>query len=756
MAETVFQSGNPSLDASWSNGLPNATNIAVWNNTSAACTLTAPLNAGVKILPTYAAAFSQAGQKITTPAGQPFHAIKGVSSTITLNGEIEINGVDFMAYQAAMAGATVQVNSVIDWWFQPDNTNNYLLKTASAAGSKISVRNGTDGIYGQNFSSAFCFIARNQDFAGEIDFSNISVNVTAFMHTTLIFRSTARIVNTSTVRNAIWYSPNVSPTVTVEPGATVVKDRANAVDLASWYASNVQLNAGDYRGFRLQMASGAAKFTLLGIRTTIKDFNFISSLTSPGGFYQAAGNVAEFVGDVIPLYPGLVPQRMEIAGTNDQTVDLAKATNTDPISFSSAKSAGNVSLLAGSFLQADDSAIGGTFNLAALTGSYDSAGHDLEFNGIVYPASGATISFKYSQIANSGSVDWNGNASLEITRYATWTQRGGTEAAPNLWKDSAYRLRRFGKLVYDAGSWTKIVNSGSKTFETQSDTTPTILVNGTIELNAGYDCSTGSNLRVSETGRIFSRNGSTIFFNTGAAAGPGHSIVDVAGNIEVPILANNSNITLSGIFNVPVETYSAGTSSIAVSFVAVSFLQNVSVGCTGTGATAALTATLDDASFAADLTTKKALDAQTVTIIGPITATGNRDQAIDLAAVASVSTVLFDKSSGNAVITVSSTGVETDHKLNTGGTSGGNAYFAGVGTVKLVADFAVAGYDHDATIIFEPAEFAVTERPIYRATGYVVATFAANKNQGPFTLTTRDLVQDATRIDSSAEADFSA
>lgn len=104
--------------------------------------------------------------------------------------------------------------------------------------------------------------------------------------------------------------------------------------------------------------------------------------------------------------------------------------------------------------------------------------------------------------------------------------------------------------------------------------------------------------------------------------------------------------------------------------------------------------------------------------------------------------------SGNVTIDVPST-------LHVRGYADGVLSLVGTGNASLYGDLAVWRFDTSELIgNFDQGEFHIVMRPIYVAMGYVVSSYAANVNEGYFTLTSREIIQDAGRIDYSAETYF--
>lgn len=92
------------------------------------------------------------------------------------------------------------------------------------------------------------------------------------------------------------------------------------------------------------------------------------------------------------------------------------------------------------------------------------------------------------------------------------------------------------------------------------------------------------------------------------------------------------------------------------------------------------------------------------TVIDGVTLVGGNDQNIDFALVENVPELVFNKfDSGNTVVQVSDSGNIEDLKLTTKGT-GGDAYVAGTGTVRLSDDLTLRFLTKDETILFDKNE----------------------------------------------------
>ena len=398
---------NFSNAANWQGGvLPGSEDIAQFDALSGSCTLDGDiLLHGLVIEPSFAGTFQQNGRKITVNQNGKLHLIKVNAALISINGAIDFSGSELMIYNASVnetSGSDITIRGQCSYWYTGTSGSQYFLTLSQAENSVMTIRDGTGNDYGVNFSG-FAISAKTLDLRGTIDFSQTTINQLIPMVTSVTFRGTCKIVNKTNGRLMTWYAPSMSPQIYVEDGFSVDLVAPSQLRLASWYGSNVNFNAGDYRSFRILIGNNASKFTLKTGRTVLSQFIIESSATSGCGFVQTSDNVCVFLADISPVYACSMPNRITLSELADQILDLTNATNA--VSLAIEKPAGKITILNGNLSLFSDSETGSLVIPPEFAGSFLQNGKKLTIheNGVLH-----LLKVNASGIVLDGNIDFSG------------------------------------------------------------------------------------------------------------------------------------------------------------------------------------------------------------------------------------------------------------------------------------------------------------------------------------------------------------
>lgn len=410
MAKTTFLSGDPTLAASWSDGIPTINDVAVWDASSGSCTLTSELACSIKVLPSYVGAFSQNGKKITVPTGGVLHLIKTETNTITLDGEIDFSGLEIMCYNVPVRQASIVIRSVCDWWFSSDSTvSNQWHSQFQTPESTLTLKRGTDPYYGLAFSSGFLLTGVRQRWAGTIDFGNLSGTLNFLSDNpnsenlpNIVFADTCRIV--STYLN-YWYTPGAIPVVYISPSAKI----SDKIVFSSRYSSNLIFAPGDYRGRNIELGASASAPSNTYITLLSGDYLFDTIKMYHGILAKQPDTTVKWYGDLIPT-PGAgqsvtLPDGIIFSGTTDQEISTLLIANESPLGISADKPAGAVMLYDGDFILSNDF-ISTLIVSPSFTGIFSQNGKK-----IIVPPGGMLhlIKTEANTIALNGEIDFHGS-----------------------------------------------------------------------------------------------------------------------------------------------------------------------------------------------------------------------------------------------------------------------------------------------------------------------------------------------------------